>query len=76
MTAAAILLYVLALYAAAGLCTAAAFVWLGVGRVLPHPEGSEPMSFSPGARLILIPGAAVLWPYVLVRWRSAARHGG
>ena len=58
----------LALYAAVGLCTAAAFVLFGVGRVLPHQ-----MTFTPIARLFLFPGAAALWPYVLLRWLRAVR---
>jgi hypothetical protein len=58
----------LALYGAAGLCTAAAFVTLGVGRVLPHP-----MTFTLTARLLLFPGAAALWPYILYRWLKAGR---
>ena len=71
MTAGMIFLYALALYVAAGLCTAAAFVTLGVGRVLPHA-----MSFTLGARLLLFPGAAALWPYVLLRWIRSRRGPG
>ena len=66
MTAGTVLLSLIALYAAAGLCTAVAFVSFGVGRALPAP-----MSFTLGARLLLIPGAAALWPYVLARWLRA-----
>jgi hypothetical protein len=69
MTAATLIGYVLAAYAAAGICTALTFVTIGVERVLP-----EPVSFTAGARLLLLPGAAVLWPYVLPRWRKAAGH--
>jgi hypothetical protein len=58
----------LALYGAVGLCTAAAFVLFGIGRVLPHQ-----MTFTPIARLFLFPGAAALWPYVLLRWLRAIR---
>ena len=61
-----ILLYGLALYVIAGLCTAAAFLIFGVTRVLPEPM---PVSFS--ARVLLLPGAAALWPYVLYRWLAA-----
>ena len=53
----------LALYAAIGLAVGIAFVAAGASRVLP---GSA--SFTPGARLLLLPGAAALWPYVLIRW--------
>ena len=50
-------------YAAAGLVTALAFVTFGVTRVLPHPA---PVTVP--ARILLIPAAAALWPYVLARW--------
>lgn len=53
----------LALYAAAGVAVAAAFVVFGVTRVLP-----EPVPVTVGARILIFPGAAALWPYVLVRW--------
>ena len=56
-----ILLYGLALYASIGLVTAVAFVTFGVSQVQPY-------SATIGARILLLPGAAVLWPYVLVRW--------
>ena len=58
----------LALYAVAGLCTAATFVMFGVGRVLTHQ-----MTFTLTARLFLFPGVAALWPYVLFRWLTASR---
>jgi hypothetical protein len=57
------------LYALAGLLVALAFVTRGVTRVLPHPA---PVTV--GARILLIPAAAALWPYVLYRWRSAVRR--
>lgn len=57
------LLSAAALYAAAGVVLAFAFVSFGVTRVLPHPV---PVTF--GARLLLLPGAAALWPVVLRRW--------
>jgi hypothetical protein len=58
-----ILLYALALYALIGLATAVAFVTVGVNQVLPPAA-----TVTPGARILLLPGAAVLWPYVLARW--------
>ncbi len=64
-----LLLCAFAFYVAAGLAVAAAFVVKGVDQV------SRPMTFTPGARLLLFPGAVALWPYVLTRWyrvRSAA----
>ena len=61
-----IVVYALALYGALGVVVAIAFVTFGVTRVLP-------VSFTPGARIIIFPGAAALWPYVLVRWLKAPR---
>jgi hypothetical protein len=60
-----ILGYGLVLYAAAGGCIALAFVTIGVDRVLAHA------SLTLGARLLLLPGAAALWPYVMLRWLKA-----
>jgi hypothetical protein len=69
-TVGALLLSGLALYVAAGLVTAVAFVIFGVTRVLP-----QPMPVTVGARILLVPGAAALWPYVLLRWlRSRSRR--
>ena len=62
----AFLLDMLAVYAVAGLVTAVAFVAFGVTRV-------QPAAVSLGARLLIIPGAAALWPYVLTRWIKASR---
>jgi hypothetical protein len=60
------LLVGLALYAAAGVAVAAAFVAFGVTRV-------QPMPVSVGARVLIFPGAAALWPYVLIRWLKSVR---
>ena len=57
----AFLLDALALYVAVGAVTAVAFVIVGVTRVQPAPV-------SLGARILILPGAAALWPYVLLRW--------
>ena len=51
---------------AGGLVTALAFVIFGLSRVLPHG-----MTASLGARILFIPGATALWPYVLIRWLQA-----
>jgi hypothetical protein len=51
----------LALYVAAGLVTAIAFVIFGVTAVQPAPV-------TIGARILLLPGTAALWPLVLSRW--------
>ena len=61
-----ILFYALELYLLIGLATAIAFVSFGITQVLPHG-----MTASLGARLLIIPGAAALWPYVLMRWLRA-----
>jgi hypothetical protein len=63
-----IVLIGLALYVAAGVAVATAFVVFGVTRVLP-----EPLPVTVGARILLFPGAALLWPYVLVRWLKPSR---
>jgi hypothetical protein len=62
------MILVLALYAAAGVAVGSAFVTFGVGRVLP-----EPAPVTIGARILLFPGAAALWPYILMRWMKSAR---
>jgi hypothetical protein len=63
-----ILLEGVGLYALAGLVTALAFVTTGVAQVLPHPA---PVTI--GARILLVPGAAALWPYILYRWCRCGR---
>jgi hypothetical protein len=60
------ILYGLALYAAAGVVTALAFVSVGVRQVV-----QPPMSASLGARVLWLPGAFALWPYIVVRWWKA-----
>ena len=62
----AFLIEALALYAAIGVVTALAFATIGVTRV-------QPASVSLGARILILPGAAALWPYVLLRWLRAKR---
>jgi hypothetical protein len=57
----------LAFYAAIGLAVGIAFLATGASRVLPGAA-----SFTPGARLLILPGAAALWPYVLIRWLKAS----
>jgi hypothetical protein len=63
-TAAIIIVSGLALYAACGFVTALAFASVGVTRV-------QPQSISLGARILILPGAVALWPYVLMRWLRA-----
>jgi len=60
---AAAFLIALGAYLACGIVFALAFVSLGAGRVDPHAkEGTW------GFRLLIIPGAAALWPFLLSRW--------
>jgi hypothetical protein len=61
-----VLIDLFALYAIAGAVTAFAFVAFGIARVLP---AGTPVTL--GARVLLMPGAALLWPYVLLRWVKA-----
>jgi hypothetical protein len=61
-----LVLYAFALYAAAGVVTALAFVSLGLAQVL-HP----PLPATLGARILLLPGSFALWPYILIRWFRA-----
>ena len=60
----AFLLNLLTLYAAIGAVTAVAFALFGVTRVQ-----SAPVSL--GARILILPGSAALWPYVAIRWLRA-----
>ena len=62
---ATILFYGLVLYVLIGIVTGLAFVTVGVARVLPHAAVTAP------ARMLWLPGAALLWPYVLMRWCKA-----
>ena len=64
-----VLLYGVAFYAIVGLCTAAVFVACGVTQVL-----GAPTSMTVGARILIFPGAAALWPYVLLRWLKSGRR--
>jgi hypothetical protein len=64
-----VLLYGLSLYVIMGLCTAAAFSIFGVTRVL-----ADAMTVTVGARILLLPGVAALWPYVLFRWLASGRR--
>jgi hypothetical protein len=49
------------LYVAVGLAIGLAFVVFGVSRV-------QPATVTVGARVLLLPGATALWPFVLRRW--------
>jgi len=51
-------------YLAVGFVVAVAFVMVGAPK-LTHS------SFTLGARILLLPGSILLWPYVLLRWLNA-----
>jgi hypothetical protein len=61
-----ILLYAFGLYVATGIFVGFVFVIAGVTRVLEHPA-----PVSAGARILLFPASAALWPIVLRRWMKA-----
>lgn len=56
-------------YAAMGLIFAVFFVCFGVGRIDASAKGA-PIFF----RLLILPGAAALWPVLLRRWLSGQTH--
>lgn len=61
--------FLFVLWCAAGLVVAGAFVARGADVAL-----GEPAMLTSGARLLLLPGAFLLWPLVLWRWlRAGAR---
>ncbi len=64
MVAAAVI--ALACYVAVGIAVALAFVATGVTHVQPAPV-------TLGARVLLLPGATLLWPVVLSRWVGSGR---
>lgn len=59
----------LALYAMLGVAVGLAFVLGAATRILPQPA-----TVTTPARILLFPGAAVLWPVVLRRWLQTARR--
>ena len=59
--------YAIKLYVIVGFCVALCFVSFGVTRVLSMPA-------TIGARLLFFPGAAALWPYVVLRWLKSERR--
>ena len=63
---AVMLLWVLSLYAGCGVIFAAAFVWRGAGVIDPVAIRA-PLN----VRVAIFPGAAALWPWLLLRWRAA-----
>ena len=62
----ALILYAFGLYLAAGVVVGISFVLYGVTRAL-----GQPATVSAGARVLLFPASAALWPLVLSRWLKA-----
>lgn len=58
-------------YALVGVVVGAAFVARGVARV-DHSAKGAPLGF----RLMILPGAAALWPWVMAKWARARRQTG
>ena len=59
----------IAAYLVAGAIFALPFAFAGAQRLLPEPA---PMTL--GARLAVIPGAVMLWPWLLKRWLTAGKE--
>ena len=59
----------LATYLLCGLAFAIAFVVAGAGKIDPHAEHG-----SWGFRLLILPGAAALWPLLACRWWKGVRQ--
>lgn len=57
---------VLAVWIGLGLAVAVAFLTIGIDRVDPAARGAY------AVRPLLVPGIVLLWPMVILRWRSLA----
>lgn len=56
-------------YLVCGLVFTVAFVTLGVNRLDPTARGT-----SASFRVLIVPGAAALWPLLAAKWLSLARR--
>ena len=63
-----LLLLGITVYSAAGFVFAMAFVVRGVERVDPAARGA-----GWGFRVMIVPGVAALWPWMLMKWARAMR---
>lgn len=63
-----VILDVVRIYGLIGAVVALAFVTIGIGRLDSGARGFQPLF-----RLIVIPGAIVLWPLVLLRMLGSFR---
>jgi hypothetical protein len=57
-------------YCGAGFVVALIFVLYGIDRIDPAAKGAY------AVRPLLMPGAVILWPLVMVRWIQLARQKG
>ena len=64
-----LLFFLITAYLAAGAIVAMAFAAFGAQRIVSGAQVSV------GARILLIPGALLLWPLVLKRWIAAQGQG-
>ena len=55
---------VMAVWIGLGLAVAVAFLTIGIDRVDPAARGAY------AVRPLLVPGIVLLWPMVILRWRS------
>ena len=60
---------IVAFYLGIGLVSAVFFAALGAQRA-----NAERAVVTIGARVLLVPGAMILWPLVLLRWRQSGRR--
>lgn len=56
------------LYALLGVAFAIAFSWRGAARIDPAARDA-----TWGFRVLVLPGAAALWPWLLIRWIRRGR---
>lgn len=68
MLGATAILTILAVYGAIGVVTGLAFITVGIGRVDPTVSG-----WNIPFRLMVLPGAIMLWPVIIMRWRASVR---
>ena len=61
------IVYIIGIFLALGLIFAVLFVTFGAGKIDPAAAKG-----TIGFRLIILPGAIVLWPWLAIRWWRAA----
>lgn len=65
-----LILWIALAYAACGLLVGLSFVLFGAERIDPAVRAAPRMF-----RCIILPGAAALWPIIVVKWLSVRRKG-